>query len=124
MHGSEIIWVKPPAKLTMAEVDRILGELEEYLRRGRPYYLLFDLGDALPDAVQRKKLTDHMRNNEDAIREWVRGLGVVVSSPLARNLMTAILWFAPPKVPHSLFATRGAAQAWAESLRSGQSRVA
>jgi hypothetical protein len=124
MSGTEIIWVKTPANLSTEDVDRILGELVQYLRRRRPYYLLFDLGNGLPDAVQRKKLTDHMRDNEDAISRWVRGLGVVVPSPIARKLMTAILWFAPPKVTHSLFATRAEAQAWVEALRDGQSQVA
>jgi hypothetical protein len=124
MSGAEIIWVKTPANLSTQDVDRILGELVQYLRRGRPYYLLFDLGNGLPDAVQRKKLTDHMSEHEAAISRWVRGLGVVVPSPIARKLMTAILWFAPPKVPHTLCATREEAQTWAESLRDGQSQVA
>jgi hypothetical protein len=114
----EIIWVAVPAALTSTEVDRTLHQLEGYLRRKRPYFLLFDLGASLPDATQRKKLTDHMRNNQAAIDRLVLGLGVVVPSPLARNLMTAILWFAPPHMPHRIFSDRADADAWALALRA------
>ena len=112
----DVIWVRTPAKLTSADVDRILAEVEGYLKRQRPYVLLFELGQGLPDAAQRKRLTDHMRDNEAAIVRLVKGLGVVVPSTLARKLMTAILWFAPPAVPHALFATTAEAQAWGDGL--------
>lgn len=120
IQSTEIVWVKTPNKLTSEDVDRILAELERYLRRGRPYYLLFELGQGLPDASQRKRLTDHMNNNKALIERWVLGLGVVVPSAFARSLMTAILWFAPPAVPHVLVATRAEAQMWVESLISPQ----
>lgn len=115
-QSPEVIWVKTPSKLTNDDVDRVLAELEGYLRRGRPYFLLFELGERLPDAAQRKRLTDHMNGNKELIQRWVRGIGVVVPSTLARSLMTAILWFAPPGVPHALVATRTEAQMWADSL--------
>jgi hypothetical protein len=113
-----IIWVNTPAKLSAADLDRKLEELEGYLRRGRPYILLFDQGDTLPDAMQRKKLVEHMRKNEREIQRWVLGLGVVVASVVARNVVTAILWFAPPKVPHGIFASRAEAEAWALALQA------
>ena len=113
-----ITWVNVPAKLTNAELDRTIQELEGYLRRERPYILLFDLGKTLPDAMQRKKLTEHMRKNEAAILRWLVGLGVVVPSAVARNVVTAILWFAPPKVPHGIFGDRAEAEAWASALQT------
>lgn len=114
----EIIWVVVPPVLTTEDLDRTLHQLEGYLRRERPYFLLFDLGSNLPDAVQRKKLTDHMRDNEAEIERWVRGLGVVVPSPIARKLMTAILWFAPPKMPHRICSDRAEAEAWVQKLQA------
>ena len=116
-RAPEIIWVEVPPKLSAPDLDRILGELEGYLRRQRPYYLLFDLRESLPDAMQRKKLTDHMRDHQVAIERWVLGLGVVVPSAVARKLMTAIMWFAPPKMPHRICADRGEAEAWVRALK-------
>lgn len=115
-ESPEIIWVVVPTVLTTADLDRTLHELEGYLGRKRPYFLLFDLGATLPDAVQRKRLTDHMRDNQEAIECWVRGLGVVVPSPIARKLMTAIMWFAPPKMPHRICSDRAEAEAWVQKL--------
>ena len=115
-ESPEIIWVVVPPTLTNDELDRTLHELEGYLRRKRPYFLLFDLGKTLPDAVQRKKLTDHMRDNQASIELWVRGLGVVVPSAIARRLMTAIIWFAPPKMPHRICSDRAEAEAWVQKL--------
>ena len=112
--------MRTPAKLTSADVDRILAEVQGHLKRERPYVLLFEVGQGLPDAAQRKRLTDHMRQNEAAIVRVVKGLGVVVPSTIARKLMTAILWFAPPAVPHALFATTAEAQAWGEALIQGK----
>jgi len=119
--SADIIWVKTPNKLTTADVERIVAELERYLRRGRAYFLLFELGEALPDAAQRKRLTDHMSNNKALIQRWVRGIGVVVPSGFARSLMTAILWFAPPGVPYTLVATRAEAQMWADGRLASRS---
>jgi hypothetical protein len=114
----DIIWVTIPSKLDNVEVERQIGKLEAYLRRPRPYVLLFKIGEGLPDAAQRKMLTDHMQQNTAIIERKVKGLGVVVPSALARGMMTAILWFAPPKIPHRLFSSASDAEAWAATLRS------
>lgn len=114
----DIIWVNTPTKLDTTGVERVIGTLEAHLRRPRRYVLLFKLGEGLPDAAQRKLLTDHMEQHAESITNKVMGLGVVVPSPIARSVMTAILWFAPPAIPHRLFATAPEAEAWALKLHS------
>jgi hypothetical protein len=107
----------PAAKLSEEEIDHCLHELDDQLDRRSPYVLLFDLThSATPNALQRQKLANHVRVNTPKIRRWVRGVGVVLSSPLTRGIVTALFWVAPPPVPHRIFATRAEADAWAESL--------
>jgi hypothetical protein len=112
-----IVWAVPPTHATNDEVDRVLAQLAAELRVGVPYVLIFDLTrSALPTAVQRRKLTAHMRDNAEKIRRWVRGIGIVCPNPLMRGAVTAIFWVAPPPVPHHLFATCKEASDWADSL--------
>jgi hypothetical protein len=112
-----IVWAVPPTQATNDEVDHVLADLSAELRVGAPYVLVFDLTrSALPNAVQRRKLTAHMRDNDEKIRRWVRGIGVVCPNPLMRGVVTAIFWVAPPPVPHHLFATCEEASDWADSL--------
>jgi hypothetical protein len=113
-----VVWVTPPTRrMGDEEIEQLLGELEGQLRSGAPYVLLFDLSRAsLPSATQRQKLAGHIRKNESSIRRWVRGLGVILTSPLARGVVTAIFWVSPPPVAHRFFATRAEATPWAQSL--------
>jgi hypothetical protein len=112
-----IVWAVPGALATDAEVDRVLADLETELKRGTPYVLLFDLTrSAIPNALQRQKLAAHVRDNTALIRRWILGVGAICPHPLARGMVTAIFWVAPPPVPHRLFATRKEALEWAGSL--------
>jgi hypothetical protein len=112
-----IVWAVPPSRLSDPEIDGILADLEGHLAIGVPYVLLFDLTRAgMPNAVQRRRLANHVRDHSMAIRRSVRGLGVLLTSPVVRGMVTAIFWVAPPPVPYRLFSTRAEAVAWAESL--------
>jgi hypothetical protein len=112
-----IVWAVPPMKATDDDINRVLAALTAELKRGSPYVLLFDLTlSAMPNATQRQKLASHIRDNEVRIQRWVRGVGVVLSSPLARGIVTAVFWVAPPKVPYRLFTSRSEASDWADSL--------
>src|SRR4051794_1438078 len=116
-RAGSTLWVTPPAHLTDAAMDGILDELRENLRGHEPYAIVFDMTHAdVPDALQRRKLVDHMAANADAIKRLVRGLAVVVPSPIFRGIITALFWLAPPEVPHAMFAMKHDAFAWAEAM--------
>jgi hypothetical protein len=111
------VWAAPPAVLSDALVDSVLAELTVQLWSPEPYVLLFDLSlTGMPTPVQRQKLVSHMQDNAARIRANVLSLGVVQSSAVARGLMTALFWLAPPGVPHRLFETRDEAAAWGASV--------
>ncbi len=112
-----VVWVTPPSTPRESEIDQVLAELETQLRSGERYVLIFDLSHgAMPNAVQRQKLAAHVRDNEQHIRRSVRSIGVVLTSPLVRGIVTAIFWISPPPVPYRFFTTRAEAANWAQSL--------
>jgi hypothetical protein len=115
-----IVWATPPATHTGRELELVLAELEAQLARAVPYVLIFDLSHAaIPDAVQRQKLSAHVRDNDREIRRWVRGVGVVLTSSLVRGVVTAIFWVSPPPIPSKIFSTQSEAAEWAQSLIDG-----
>jgi hypothetical protein len=113
----EIVWAVPPSTLSDEDIDQVIAELEAHLAGGIPYVLLFDLtGTGTPTALQRQKLTRHVRENTTRIRRWVRGVGVILTSPVARGVVTALFWVSPLPVPHRIFSARAAATDWADSF--------
>lgn len=115
-HG-RIVWVVPPSKLSDPDLDSILEALRGHLALAIPYVLIFDLTRAgLPNALQRQRLSSHVRDHSEAIRRSVRGIGVLLTSPVVRGMVTAIFWVAPPPVPHRLFSARAEAIAWADGF--------
>ena len=79
--------------------------------------LLFDLSlTAPPTRTQRKLLSGHMESNADAISRFVLGMAVVVSSPLAYAVITAVLWITTSVPRYRIFTSIEEAEAWAESL--------
>jgi hypothetical protein len=115
-----IVWATPPATRAEGAVELVLAELEAQLARAVPYILIFDLSHAaIPDAVQRQKLAAHLRDNDKEIRRWVRGLGVILTRPLVRGIVTAIFWVSPPPIPSKIFSTQSEAAEWAQSLVDG-----
>jgi len=119
-----IVWVTPPPTIAPGVIEEVLAELEMQLRSGVRYVLVFDLSHAaIPNAVQRQKLAAHVRDNEQEIRRSVRSVGVVLTSPIARGIVTAIFWVSPPPMPYRFFTTRAEAASWAQTLVDAQPTV-
>jgi hypothetical protein len=119
-----VVWVTPPSAIGPGVIEEVLAELEAQLRRGVQYVLVFDLSHAaVPNALQRQQLAAHVRDNEQDIRRSVRSVGVVLTSPIARGIVTAIFWVSPPPMPYRFFTTRAEAASWAEALADAQPAV-
>jgi hypothetical protein len=112
----DVVVVKPPVPLTEQAFERMLGELVRHLRQAEPYGLVFDLTSAeMPSALQRRKLSEHLRVNQEAIRQNVRGLAVVATSAALRGVTTAVFWVFPPPVEWRTFDLVEDAKRWAQS---------
>jgi hypothetical protein len=117
------VWVVPPPNLTDDDVASVLAGLEAQLAGDTRYVLFFDFTHAgMPNAMQRQTIAAQMRRNTEKIRRRVRGIGLVLSSPVARGMVTAIFWITPPPVTYRIVATRPEAIAWADSLVEATTR--
>ena len=111
-----VVTVVPPSPITDQSLERLLAELAGHLRKKQPYALVFDLSAApAPTAVQRRMLSEHMRLNDGAIREYVRGLAVVTPATWVRGLITAVFWLAPPPIEYRFCDDVAAAMTWARA---------
>ncbi len=112
----DIVIVRPPPVVDGPVVTDLLRELERPLAGRAPYGLLFDLtGAGVPGAPDRRRLAEHITENESRIRRLVRGMAVVTSSPALRGALTATLWITPLPVAHRVFSDQAAAIEWLES---------
>jgi hypothetical protein len=109
----DVVVVKPPVPLSDQAFERMLSELVRHLQGSEPYGLVFDLTSAeMPSALQRRKLSDHVRSNQQAIRKNVRGLAVVATSAVLRGVTTAVFWVSPPPVEWRTFELLADAKSW------------
>jgi len=113
-RDGDFVVVTPPAQLTDALLDGLLSELVEHLLRGQPYVLLFDLSTtAIPTAIQRRKLAEHMATYKATIEDVVRGIAIVAPNALVRGMVTALFWLVPPPIASHMCGTRAEASEWA-----------
>jgi len=113
----DLVIVTPPAQLSDVIVDTLLAELTAHLSRGEPYVLLFNLSSAgVPNAIQRRKLAEHMATHDVSVRRVVRGLAIVAPSPLIRGMVTAMFWIVAPPIPYQMCGTLAEARTWAQGI--------
>jgi hypothetical protein len=102
-------------------------EFEEYLAamtklvldRRQPNVTILDArASGRSPATQRKKQADWLKQHDQLLRRYSLGTAFVITSPLVRGVLTAILWVQPMSTPHTVVATLDEADRWArEKLR-------
>ena len=88
--------------------------LERHQRERRRVVRILDLRRATPmDARQRQQHVDWMRATEELQRAVTVGVVSVVSSPLIRGVLTALLWLYRPALPMDIVGSLDEAVSWA-----------
>ncbi|GAB4207499.1 MAG: hypothetical protein OHK0013_25190 [Sandaracinaceae bacterium] len=100
--------------VTDAEFVRYLAEMESrVLVRRRLSATVFDATKAgATSARQRRMQAEWMEKNEEALARYSAGSAFVITSPLVRGTLTAILWLKPLPVPHVVVGTFAEAEQW------------
>ena len=101
-----------------------LEGLAGLLRRGESYALLFDArhADRTPP-VQRKMQAEWMQAHEAELRRLCVGTAFVITSPLVRGVLTAVLWISPMAMPHTVVSTVEEAERWLHASLRANTRV-
>jgi len=103
----------------MADTRQFADYLETVSRRlaqQRPYIVVLDARYAeRTPAMQRKMQADWIASHRPELEQYCAGTVFVISSPLVRGALTAILWLQPLPSPHIVVGTLPAALDWARA---------
>jgi hypothetical protein len=85
----------------------IFHAFSRFYARGERFCSVVDTSTitTMPDASSRNTIARLAKEHESQSRRWVIESNVVVNSALARGVLTAIHWVAPPVYPISYVAT-------------------
>jgi hypothetical protein len=78
----------------------------ELLRRNAKFATVVDVQMRTPaSAVQRRMMTEWLREADAPMRQWAVGLGVITRSSVVRGALRAVLWIKEPAVPTKVVAS-------------------
>lgn len=96
-----------PATLSEDFTTRYFAKQAEFLQRAQPWVHLVDIRPLcrIPDARIRALIGEHTKRLEHLSARYNRGTALVLESPLARGVLTAIHWISPPTYRFASVAT-------------------
>ena len=96
----------PGEALADEEFEALVAEMSAFAERGQPYAIIHDARRAVrPTPKQRAFAAGVQKRDTDRTRRWLRGVAMVVSSPLIASVVTAINWITPPPYPQKIFSS-------------------
>lgn len=115
----------PDGPITDEAIERYLRVAIGHMKRGRHFVLHLTVRVAGLDARQRRTFAEHIELHRSTLKAKVGGAAIVVDSAIARGVITAVNWIAPPPFPQRVFATEGEAEAYlAQLIAAEQTRRA
>ncbi len=114
-----LLLLRLPGTLSSQGHEACLSAFSDYLRRGERFALLVDLVRVgLVPLDQRWRQVEWFSEHEQMLRQQLLGTAIVVTSPVVRLSISAILYFKPLPLPATTFAHLEPAEAWvAERIR-------
>jgi len=101
------------ADWTATEFDEYLAWHRDNLRRRQRFAIILDATRARsPNALERRKQAEALREGEPLLRQYCAGAAFVIPSSVVRGTLTAILWLQPPAYESVVVPTFGEADAW------------
>jgi hypothetical protein len=95
-------------------LKRIARALEDDVRQGRRSLLIVDMLQARPITMgQRRLASAWLKQQLPLFERATLGMSFAIDSQLLRGLFTALLWFAPMKLPQEVVASLDDAVRWA-----------
>jgi hypothetical protein len=109
-----LLVLRLPGILTASAQQACLDTLGAYLGRGERFVMLVDLArvDMVP-LDQRWRQVEWLEEHERSLVKCVQGASVIVTSPLMRLSLSAILHFKRVDLPLAIFPDLRGAEIWA-----------
>lgn len=109
---------------TDAEFHAYLAAMSRMIRKKQVTATILDASEAgSTPAVQRRLQAEWLKINAELLRVYSAGTAFVITSPLVRGALTAILWVQPMPSPHTVVGTLGQAEAWAKKQLAAHPRL-
>ncbi|HEX8439803.1 STAS/SEC14 domain-containing protein [Archangium sp.] len=109
-----LLQLRLPGTLSSQGHETCLADFNGYLGRGEKFALLVDLARVgLVPLDQRWRQVEWFSEHELTLRQLLLGTALVVTSPVVRLSISAMLYFKPLPIPLATFAHLGAAEDWA-----------
>ncbi|MFT6477446.1 MAG: hypothetical protein ACJAZY_001683 [Spirosomataceae bacterium] len=106
-------------KETKENFQLYLDELRNNYERKEEFALIFELTNApIPNVKYQLKQAAWMKENENLIKRYCRGVAYVIPGALMRNVLKFIFTVQQNPVEFKVFSTYAESQAWAKSLVS------
>jgi hypothetical protein len=93
------------------DLEEYFAECEVLLHRRQPYGAIYDARRSLPAGPKRRqRVVQWLSRNDALLRAYVVASGIVMSTPLQRGGLRAVLWMRPLPFPYSVETTLEGAQ--------------
>jgi hypothetical protein len=103
----------PPKALSPEALAIHLSACREPFRRGQAFCMLINMGHHPPLPASQRKAVAHAMKADTARYPGLQvGMAIVVNSPLARGVMTAINWIARSPFAFAAFDDEAVAKRW------------
>lgn len=108
-----LLIVDLPGTLSAQGHEACLTALADHLRRGDKLLLLMDLSRVgMVPLDQRWRQVEWFEAHETLLRERLLGTALIITSPVVRLAISAMLYFKPMPLPLATFNNRALAEAW------------
>jgi len=109
-----VLRLRLPGTLSSQGHEACLAAFSAHLQRGEKFALIVDLiRVGLVPLDQRWRQVEWFSEHELALRQQLLGTAIVVTSPVVRLSISAMLYFKPLPIPTVTFASLEPAEAWA-----------
>lgn len=109
-----------PPTFNDSELAAFVAALEVLVGSQRAPFAWVVMADAIlsTSARQRKMMADADARMQPQDKKFCAGTAIVLTSSVARGVVTAVYWLTPPVYPYVICPTEAAGRAWAQARLS------
>ena len=112
-----VLVTMPVGELQGDDLIRHVDRLSGYLKRGVPFVQVIDVRTAASlSADSRRLIAERLDQDEELYPGLLRGVAIVLATPLHRGIFKAISWLSRKPRPFEAFSDVDEAMAWARRL--------
>lgn len=105
------------------EFDAYLARLDQLMVRGTYGTILDASAAGRTPPMQRQKQATWLKERAATLKQNQVGTAFIITNPIIRGVLTAIMWIQPMPNPHAVVGSRAEALAWVTKRLAAGSQV-